>query len=313
MYFTKRGKKGDIMKRQITLFILALSMSVIAVACGGSSGGGGGPAVVETWSGTDSYGLIAFTLYDNGTFSAKGTITGSGNRSAYGTYTEVSSTITGSFSTSSSCTGPFSASVSGNTMSGNYSDNCGRASSFSASLATAQTYTWQLDGNGFLQFITSDPQDYNWGRWSYLSGSNQTQMSTVTATIKKQSGSAGSGYGIIFCYQDTNNFYRLLIETHGYFILSRKVGGVYTTIIPWTISANLDTGYGVENVVSVVQTSLYNFSIFFNGVQERTFTDYSFFGGRAGFYASVHDQTDEYFPGLPADIRFRLSMPISYP
>jgi hypothetical protein len=307
----KTSKKYSTM-RPLLLAALLLGAALL-FSCGGGGGGGNAGASGEAWTGSDSYGVIAFTLNSDGTFLARGTTTGAGGRSGYGTYTAINSTATGSFSTGSSCTGPFSATITDNTMLGNYNDNCGHASSFSASRASVQAPTWQLDGNGSMQFITSDPQYYNYGYWYSLSGSNQTQMSTVTATVKKQSGSAGSGYGIIFCYQDTNNFYRLLIETTGHYIVSAKVGGVYTTLITWATSANLNHGYGVENVLSVVQTSPYVFSIRFNGVQAATFADYNFSGGRAGFYAFIHDQTDEYFPGLPVDIRFKLNSPVIYP
>jgi hypothetical protein len=190
----------------------------------------------------------------------------------------------------------------------------GQSSNDSSSSTIVQSPTWQLDGNGFVQFVTNDPQYYQYTSW-YIIGPNENLMSTVTATIKKQSGNAGTGYGIIFCYQDNNNFYSLSIETTGHYHVWARIGGAYSELVSWTASTDLNNGFGVENEVSVVQTSLYNFAVFFNGTQVRTFTDtgFNFFGGRAGLYASIYDQAHENFPSTPVDVRFKMSSPIVYP
>lgn len=301
------------MKKSI-LFSLLFAVVFIVAGCGGGSGasgsgGGGGSTVRETWSGSDSYGPLAFTIYNDGTFQARGTIIGGYGRSGYGTYSQNGSAITGSFSTSSGCTGPFSATVSGSSISGSYNDNCGNASGFSASVATVQAYNWQSDGNGFEQFILNDPQYYGY-HFTYTF-SPTTPMSTVTARIKKMSGS--SHFGIIFRRQDENNFYMLSTLVNRSYAVYARVGGAFSMIIPWTTSSNLNPGYGIENLVSVEETSLHNFSIYFNGTFITSFTDSNFTGGENGFYASAADQSHEYFPGLPVDVRFRMSSPVSFP
>jgi len=177
-----------------------------------------------------------------------------------------------------------------------------------------QTVNWQLDGSGFVQFLTNDSQYYNYNFWNTYTQTNESQMTTVTATVKKQSGSLSSGYGILFCYQDNNNFYRLLITTGGYYSVYVKVGGTYSAIIPWTStpSLHLNGGVGVENEISVTQQSLNDFSIYFNGTFETTFSNANFSGGRAGFSVSV-SPTTENFPYTPEDVRFKMSSPVAYP
>ena len=105
-------------------------------------------------------------------------------------------------------------------------------------------------------------------------------MSTVTATVKKESGYLYSGYGIIFCYQDNNNFYRLLIDAAGQYSVYSRVGCNFSAIIPWTttLPAHLNSGVGIENVISVIQQSPNNFSVNFNGTQEALFSDGTFTG-----------------------------------
>lgn len=189
--------------------------------------------------------------------------------------------------------------------------SCGGGGSDSS--PSIQSPTWQLDGNGFVQFITNDSLYYQYNFWSTSNLTYESPMSTVTATIKKQSGSPNSGYGIIFCERDNDNFYLLMIHTGGRYSVTKRVAGATLGIISLTTSANLHTGFGVENEVSVVQTSPYNFTVRFNGTQETTFQDFDFFEGRAGFYVYVSDQTRENFPNTPVDVRFKMSSPITAP
>lgn len=140
-------------------------------------------------------------------------------------------------------------------------------------------------------------------------------MTTVTATVKKMSGSINYGYGIVFCFKDSNNFYRLLINEAGYYSLYALVGGNSSAVIPWstTPSANLTNGFGVDNVISVTQQSPGNFSLNFNGNQETLFSDSNFIGGTSGFAASIDVQSNENFPNIPVDVRFKFSLPVVYP
>lgn len=190
--------------------------------------------------------------------------------------------------------------------------SCGSSSSSSVSV---QTNRWQLDGNGFVQLLTNDAQYYGRVFVTDFTQTGQTPMDTVTAVVNKHSGSLYGGYGIIFCYGDSNNYYRLLIDAAGQYSVYAKNNGVDTVIIPWEIAAspNLKTGVGVENVISVQQITLSNFVIYFNGVQEATFNDTTFSGGTAGFAAYVGTKDDENFPDTAVDVRFKLTSPLANP
>jgi hypothetical protein len=190
--------------------------------------------------------------------------------------------------------------------------SCGSSSGSSVSV---QTNRWQLDGNGFVQLLTNDEQYYGRVFVTDFTQTSQTRMDTVTAVVKKQSGSLYGGYGIIFCYGDSNNYYRLLIDAAGQYSVYAKINGVDTAIIPWTVttSPNLKTGVGVENVISVLQITLSNFAIYFNGVQESSFNDTTFSGGTVGFAAYVNTKDLENFPYTAVDVRFKLTSPLAYP
>lgn len=178
-----------------------------------------------------------------------------------------------------------------------------------------QTVQWQLDGNGYVQFLTNDPLWYGYGYWNTYTQMSEPTMTTVTAAVKKQSGSYYTGYGILFCYQDQDNFHRLLIDAASQYGVHAKVQGVWREIRRWerTPTLNLKSGLGVENLISVTQESPGHFSIRFNGAMETSFTDDAFSGGAAGFYVSIGEKDDESFPDTPEDIRLRMTAPASYP
>jgi hypothetical protein len=176
-----------------------------------------------------------------------------------------------------------------------------------------QTTQWQLDGNGAVQFSTNDAQYYNYSFWNSYAQTYDMPLTTVAATVKKQSGSVNGGYGIIFCYLDNSNYYRLLIDANAHYSVVAKVGGVYSGILAWATAQHLKSGLGVENVIGVSQLSPGLFAINFNGAQETTFTNPNFSGGRSGFIAGVNVQASENFPNTPEDVRFKLSLPLAYP
>ncbi|HJV65482.1 MAG TPA: hypothetical protein VJ550_07115 [Geomonas sp.] len=177
-----------------------------------------------------------------------------------------------------------------------------------------QTIKWQPDSSGFSQFMTNDTQYYGYGLWYYYTPSYEAQTSTVTAAVMKKSGANNVGYGVIFCYQDTNNFYRVMVDVIGHYTVLSRVAGTTSVIIPWSAphTAIINTGYNVANVITVTQQSLNNFTVSFNGVQETQFTDPNFTGGYAGFYTSV-SSTAENFPAVSEDVRCKLTSPVTYP
>jgi hypothetical protein len=106
-----------------------------------------------------------------------------------------------------------------------------------------------------------------------------------------------------------------LIDAVGQYSVYARINGIDTAIIPWSITAspNLNTGVGVENLISVQQVTSGDFVIYFNGIQETTFKDITFSGGTAGFAAYVSTQDEENFPNVAVDVRFKLTSPVAYP
>ena len=128
------------------------------------------------------------------------------------------------------------------------------------------------------------------------------------------SGNANMDYGIVFCCQDSSNCYRLEIRVNGSYTLTKEVLNVESTLIDWTFSGDINTGYNVENVINVTYDDPTNtFSISFNDGEGINCIDSSFSEGNSGFYARVGDDIDENFPDTPVDMRYKMNTPFTIP
>jgi hypothetical protein len=191
---------------------------------------------------------------------------------------------------------------------------CSKGEDSAPAAATVQTIAWQTDADGFLQFSTNDTARYSTSS-RHTNNTIQSTMTSVEAQLKRVSGSSGTGYGIIFCYQDAGDFYRIIITETGYYRIDKKIsgttycysGGTWSTTSPspWPSSSHLNTGFGNTNDIKVVNMGSGNFYVYFNGVYETSFNDTTFTGGDSGYDASVSDASREDFPSTPADMRFK--------
>ncbi|NLC53732.1 MAG: hypothetical protein GX770_07180 [Firmicutes bacterium] len=151
-------------------------------------------------------------------------------------------------------------------------------------------------------------------------------METVEASVKKLSGSASAGYGIVFCLQNENNFYTLISNIQGEYLIVKMVNGEWYVVDEWydndagiikngdmVYSQYLHLGYGyddVENQIKVKYNNDNTFTISFNGQEAATFKDGSFSGGYYGFYAETGSAEDENFPDEPVEVWFKLHQPV---
>lgn len=185
------------------------------------------------------------------------------------------------------------------------------------------TIAWQPDGNGYIKYSTNDSSKLGYGEFIYYSESYQAAPSsfpgaTVAVNLKKASGASESAYGMIFCCQDTNDFYRVLIcsET-GCIRIDKKVSGNYETIEDWLQYGNLYQSLQELNVlhsIQVPQSSANSYSLIVDGQSVFTFHDTSLpNSGYSGFYLTIADSTEENFPFDPEDVRFQLTSPTTVP
>ena len=189
-----------------------------------------------------------------------------------------------------------------------------------------KTINYQLDPIGYYQFYTNDTANClgGYGYFSnYLDVTISSMQSVEVATIKN-SGKSGYMYGIVFCYLDESNYYRLLINQGSYEIF-RHAGTVHSwwnfTTSAWVASppsiyptsSNLSRVYGVSNLLKVTRTVAGVFDLYFNSTLNASFSDMTFVGGKNGFMTFVGLPTDEDFPNYPVDVRYKLISAIEQP
>jgi hypothetical protein len=181
--------------------------------------------------------------------------------------------------------------------------------------ATCWISVWAPDGDGYLQFKADNPSAKG-GWWNKsFPGDDSLLLSAnpVTVSMKKVSGMDIQGFGFLYCFQDDNNFYRILINTKSQFIVQKCQAGSYTTLVPWTASSALQKGFMQVNKVSVAQPTRDSFVVTFNDDASRqvSYSDPAFSAGRVMLYVTVGLQED--FPSAPEDVRFKIMTPVAYP
>jgi hypothetical protein len=182
-------------------------------------------------------------------------------------------------------------------------------------ITPTSTTMFANDGSGNIQFETNDTSKYSTSFWEYYP-STQNTVSTITATIYKNSGDATQGFGIIFAHQDNNDFYRVLIAENGQYSVYKIVSGTWAAIQGWVVSTKVNTGYGIANTIEVTYSSG-NYNVYINNLTTPvyTFAPDSTLGtaGTSGFFAAVGSSSTESFPNTPVDVRFRMTSPVSIP
>jgi hypothetical protein len=181
---------------------------------------------------------------------------------------------------------------------------------------SVQRILWQDDAAGFVQFSTNDTNDCGY-LFTHAIGSPFLPLSSVEMQVKKMSGSSHNAYGIVFCYQDDNNFYSIGITVNGFYIILKKVAGTsyyniggstwYPTNPSWPTSSHLNTGFDTTNNIKVINNGNGNFDLYFNGVYETSYTDTTFTGGYNGYSSSIGTLSHESFSSTAfSDVRAKL-------
>jgi len=168
------------------------------------------------------------------------------------------------------------------------------------------------DNDGTLQFRTNDPASYDTWYHNYRQNPNAA-MNTYEYWVKKKSGNATSGFGILFCVDNSDSgntsYYRFFITVNGRFIISKRTGSTWATDpISWRDSPFLNTGYDVYNKLRVERVdnkTNTTFNIFINDNLAASFNDDNpINGSRIGLGASASIMEREQFPYIPVDVRF---------
>jgi len=160
------------------------------------------------------------------------------------------------------------------------------------------TISWEDDGSGYIQYSTNNGNLFNTGHLKSYISTYEGTYDTTTFFLKKVSGSRAAGYGVVVCYQDDDNYYRILINGYGRYHISRMFGGVYNTLTTWTDSADILKGNNAINKIGVVRDDPTNiFTVAINDGLNINFTDSNLTSGSSG----------------SNDTRFKITAPVAVP
>lgn len=101
----------------------------------------------------------------------------------------------------------------------------------------------------------------------------------------QEAGPNNNGFGILFRFQDRDNYYRFDISGEGYFLVSKFYRGEWTTLVPWTASSALNVGQATNRLM--VEAVGNRIRLFANGTEIGQTTDDSLSHGNFGFFANT--------------------------
>jgi hypothetical protein len=140
-------------------------------------------------------------------------------------------------------------------------------------------------GERITRFYTNDPKYRTVGGytlWTAGDGDTEAPFSSRTVTVRKVSGSAAAGYGLVLCEAPrtveggTEQVYLVVfINNNGQYALGKVYGGRYESLVWWKPSAALYRGSGAVNTITVTkdEENANTYHLFLNTVPVETFTD----------------------------------------
>ncbi|MFQ5614231.1 MAG: FHA domain-containing protein, partial [Anaerolineae bacterium] len=104
----------------------------------------------------------------------------------------------------------------------------------------------------------------------------------------QEAGPTNNGYGLLFRFQDRNNFYRFDVSGDGFFLLSKFQDGEWITLQDWTAHPAIKQGM-TTNLLKVLAVGP-DISVFANGQELTRVRDDAFANGNFGFFASTFSE-----------------------
>jgi pSer/pThr/pTyr-binding forkhead associated (FHA) protein len=101
----------------------------------------------------------------------------------------------------------------------------------------------------------------------------------------QEDGPNNNGYGILFRFQDRDNYYRFDISGDGFFLLSKFHAGEWVTLIPWTASSAVNVGQSANRLI--VEALGSQIRVYANDSLLAEVEDDAFSQGNFGFFAST--------------------------
>jgi TolB protein len=142
-------------------------------------------------------------------------------------------------------------------------------------------YTTKQYGNNRYQIEVSTDNLIAWG----LANRDVADFE-LEVEAKQEDGAKSNSYGLLFRFQDRDNFYRYDISGDGFFLVSKFVDGQWETLVDWTQSPYINEETNSLKV-SAIGPSL---TVWANGQPLASVTDDTFTHGNFGFFASTFSE-----------------------
>ncbi|MBP8293364.1 MAG: hypothetical protein KAX65_11365 [Caldilineaceae bacterium] len=102
-------------------------------------------------------------------------------------------------------------------------------------------------------------------------------------------GPLNNEFGVIFRYQDDDNFYSYSVSSDGYYRLDRKLAGEWSSLVSWTASSAINTGAASFNLLGVLAEGD-RLALFVNETLLTALVDDAFAEGGIGPTAGSYDE-----------------------
>jgi len=111
----------------------------------------------------------------------------------------------------------------------------------------------------------------------------------IEAVAVQESGPVDGDYGIIFRYQDADNFYVFKVSESGHFSVSLLENNTWNLLVDWTTSDAINQGYPNQVAVAMKGDT---FTFYINGEQVASMRDDTFEDGNFAIFGSTYDEGD---------------------
>lgn len=172
---------------------------------------------------------------------------------------------------------------------------------------------FDIQENGGYVFNTNLPNyitNNGYTIWCRKNINESVDFEIVEVQVCKNSGSANTGYGIVFCCQEIDGkdyMLTVLIDTQSNYIIGKVINGEFITISKWTNNKSIKSGYGIYNTIKVDYNNVDK--VFNLSVNNTTITSFSvtenltFKNSKWGYVAVISNV--EKFPSESVEVIYK--------
>ena len=120
------------------------------------------------------------------------------------------------------------------------------------------SHLWAIQSTSDCSFLIKDNQYqmecYSDKLFYSLNSTKNTALGSnysINVILSHISGVANYGYGMVFAFKNSTNYYMFELSSQGYYKVLRNVDGNWVYVINWTVCNFLNTGDNVSNTIAI--------------------------------------------------------------